>query len=470
MTSENKLLSILRTFRRKDLRLFGKFISSPYFNRHAQVLEFYRYVVRFHPDFSESSLTKEKLFEKFFKNKKYDDKKIRYLFTDLTRLLEKYLVNEQLRVNRQAFHHHLLEAHRNRDNLSEFRRLYHERIKSTGKNIKNASTHYYLFADSELYLNYIRPMQSRKEESNIVQVMQELDLFYANKKLELSCETENTKALLDKNYQPFLLDELMNGLHNHPWAKHAYLAAYMDVLRILKNPDDENSFDVLMKRLKTDEADFEKHHLRELYQYLLNFCIKKINTGRNDYLQNIFQIYKVILGNGVLLTTGLLSQWDYKNIVTVSLRLKNYSWAKTFIQENKKHLAEQERDNAFNYNMANLHFQKKEYTAALKLLQSVEFTDPVYQLDSRAMLLKIYFEQDDPDALYYHFKAFQTFIARNKLVSGFHKTLYGNLIRFTKKLAQAQGDNKALVALQKQLDSETQVADLLWLKSQLGAG
>jgi hypothetical protein len=464
---ENKVFSMLRTFERKDLRFFNRFIQSSYFNKHPQVTGFYQYIISFHPDFADEKLGKKKLFEKFFRGEKYNDKKIRYLFTDLARLLEKYLVNEHLAEHQPAFNLHLLEAHRKRNNLSCFLRLFNDQEKKQERLYRDARLHYHSFMSNEIFLNYIRPTQSRKEESNIEKVMENLDLFYISKKLELSCETENAQALLDKNYKPFLLQELLKKLGSHAYADEADIAAYLGILKIVREPENERSFDRLLKRLMDDEKAFSKVHLAELYQYVLNFCIKKINSGRTDYHQRIFDIYKIILSNGVLYHTGLLSPWDYKNVATVSLRLKNFSWAKSFIHEFRHLLPASEKDNAYNYNMANYYFQKKEFNAALKLLQGVEFSDPVYQLDARAMLLKIYVEQDNHDALFHHFKAFQTFLERNKLVSKFHKTLYGNLIRYTKKMVQAQGNKEMLTHISSELQSITQVADLSWLKTAL---
>ena len=464
---ENKVLSILKTFTRKDLRLFGRFIRSPYFNWHPEVATFYSLIMEDYPAFSSPQLEKRNIFKKLYPGRRFDDKTVRYQYTDLARLLEKYLVSQQIETNSSAFTQHLLEAHRQRNNISQFRRLFLERASSTELPPGDSGMHYHRFAASESYLNFLRPTESRKKESNIGQVMKSLDIFYISKKLELSCEMENAKSLLDKTFEPYLLGEITRSLEEHPYSQEAAVGVYLDILKIRREPEDETTFERFLKRLKDDEHSYTKPYLRELYQYALNFCIKKINSGRPDYHLKIFDIYKIILANGVLMQNGTLSQWDYKNIVTVSLRLKNFQWAKSFIHEFKNRMPEAEMENAFNYNMANYYFRKNEFAPALKLLKDVEFSDPVYQLDSRAMLLKIYAEQDDLDALYYHFKAFRTFLERNTLVSKFHKTLYGNLIRYTKKMVEARGNKKATQALRLQLEDVTQVADLQWLISQL---
>ena len=63
-----------------------------------------------------------------------------------------------------------------------------------------------------------------------------------------------------------------------------------------------------------------------------------------------------------------------------------------FIELHLHHLPPNERDNAHTYNSAMLCYYRKQYRQAVKLLQTVEFTDLYYQLDARSILLKVYFE------------------------------------------------------------------------------
>lgn len=465
---ENRVFAILKTFDRKDLRLFGRFITSPYRNRHEEVTRFYKYLIGFHPHMNHPSLGKDKLFQKFFPGEKHNDKRIRYLFTDLARLLEKYMVYEQLERKPMVFKQILLEDFKERNLEGEFRKLFKEWQNSALDPANPVTRHYHLFSAGEMYLDYMHPRQSRKKESPIDYVIQQLDLFYISKKLELSCETVNVQALLNKNHQPFLLDALLLELQSHVYSREPVVAVYISILQTLREPDNERAFQLVLAKLKQEEKHFTRSQLRELYQYPLNFCIRQINKGNLLYQQTIFEIYKVILKNEVILPAGILSPWDYKNIVTVSLRLGHFNWSKSFLTEYKKFLPDSERENSFQFNMANYYFQKKDFPSALKLLQSVEFSDPVYQLDSRSILLKIYAEQDDQDALFYHLKAFQTFLDRNKRVSRFHKTLYGNLIRYTKKMIKVAGNKKEMEKLQALLALETNAADLPWLKKMLG--
>ena len=93
----------------------------------------------------------------------------------------------------------------------------------------------------------------------------------------------------------------------------------------------------------------------------------------------------------LLLEKGIMSPWNYKNITAVGLRLEEFGWVQDFLLKFKPHLAPAHRDNAYKYNLAKLHFAKKDYDKVLELLREVEYDDIFYSLDSRSMLLKTYY-------------------------------------------------------------------------------
>src|SRR5690606_12553717 len=125
---------------------------------------------------------------------------------------------------------------------------------------------------------------------------------------------------------------------------------------------------------------------------------------------------------------------NYKNIVTLGIRLKEFDWTDRFIEKYKETLAPQFRQNAYTYNLASYYVGKKEYKSALKLLQKVEFVDVFYHLDAKAMMLRMYYELDDTEALESLMQTFKAYLNRNKLISNYQNEVYLNLIKYTQKV------------------------------------
>ena len=464
MIKNSKLLDILRTFSKKDVSAFDKYLSSSFLNPNATLPSFFEYLKKFHPTYDQEELSKENIFKHFFTGKKYEDKKVRYLLTDLTKRVEGFIAYSAFSRDEFVYVSKLQEEFLARNCDDEYIRTYKEFKKSLSTSIVRDTDFYYrIFRHEHSHLVFEFSKQKRDDKSNMEEVLDNLDKFYLSKKLQLCCEIYNVQNVLSISYRVFLLDEILGYVSNHSFQDTPAITIYYQILMTLKESDNEEHFPKLRKLLLENESKFAPRELRDMYQFVLNYSIKKINLGDTGYQEKLFETYKIMLKNKVLLDGDFISQWDYKNIVTISLRQREYDWAKNFIHEYKSNLRPAARDNAFTYNLALLHFHKKEYSAALSQLQKVNFTDVHYQLDTRAIMLKIYFESEDHDALFYHATAFKTFIRRNRLISKYHKIIYSNLIRYTLKLTRAGGNKKKIAALKKNIEETKQIADLRWL-------
>src|ERR1041385_8458610 len=147
----------------------------------------------------------------------------------------------------------------------------------------------------------------RDEKSNIGETVEYLDRFYLARKLQLCCEIFNVKNVLAVDYKVFLLDEILSHLKNKSYSDTAVILIYFRILMTLLESENENHFSALRHLLKEHENKFTLPELREMYQYVLNYCIKKINLGNIHYQKTLFEIYKITIANKVLMSEGNLS-------------------------------------------------------------------------------------------------------------------------------------------------------------------
>lgn len=152
----------------------------------------------------------------------------------------------------------------------------------------------------------------------------------------------------------------------------------------------------------------------------------------------------------------------------LALASRELDWADYFLHEFKEKLPKKERENVFLYNLAIYYFYKPDYDKALDLLnRQIVFDDIFYNLNSRSMLLRIYFEQGLFDVLFSHLDSFTTYISRKKQL-GYHRESYLNLIHFTKKLLNIpEADKTAREHLRSEIISTKAVADKKWLLAQV---
>ncbi len=93
---DTKLFRILALFSPEEYKKFGDFAASPYFNKLNNVTRLYAVLKKHHPEFRSNALTKENIFGKIFPGEKYNDVKIRALFSYLFSLAEKFTAAENL--------------------------------------------------------------------------------------------------------------------------------------------------------------------------------------------------------------------------------------------------------------------------------------------------------------------------------------------------------------------------------------
>lgn len=316
-----------------------------------------------------------------------------------------------------------------------------------------------------------------KEDRSLQKKVDQLDLFYLSAKLRDCCEMLNRERIVSARHEYHLLDSLLDNIKNNyeRYARYPAISIYYRILCMLNDPADESYFFLLKEEIFRSVELFGVDEQRSLYGYLQNYCIRKVNSGQPEYYSELLEIYKYMLAGGLMDKENKNLQWDYKNMISIALRLKEYEWVLGIIQQLKSELPVEVRDNAHTYNMANYYYETKDFKKATRLLHSVEFTDVYYNLDSKVMLLKIYFEQEEEEAFYALVAAFKAYLLRNKLVSEDMLAIYGNFVKFAKKAFafktqlpyQKKRSMKQIAALKNKIISTRQVANITWLMKEM---
>lgn len=333
-------------------------------------------------------------------------------------------------------------------------------------------TNYYLNKlklEKEVDYNNVQRIQLTKQV-NLEQVDKMLDCFYLSQKLKNYCNVLNYKNVLNLEIQQLISDEIFSLIfENENLQAIPAIGIYFKIACTLVYPDEESYLEELVELLDKHGHVFPVLELRDMYIFAQNYCIKKINNGKQNYFEKLFRIYQVILQKDIIYMNGQLLPWDYKNIVSLGLRLKEFDYIEEFIQAQNRFLPIDFQSNALIYNKANLHFHKKDYQQVVELLREVKYQDLYYELDGRWLLVKTYFELDEWDAMNSLLESFRLYLIRNKLLSKRNQRQYLNLVKFSKKLIRLSfRDDKSIRKLQSQIIESKEVAERKWLLEKIG--
>ncbi len=467
-TYKNKVLGIVAGLLPAELPLFRAWISggAETDQRLVHLFDYYCSTVR--ATKNQIEFSKINAWKSCFPKVKYNDSKFRYLNSDLVMRLEEFVTQRGYSADERKREVVLTYELGKRGAIKSWQGHYGQfQSYLAEERVRDADFYGHAWEMEYAHLSLMSAGKVSQQDGAIARASEYLDRFYLLRKLQLCCEIFNVQNVFAREHEVFLLDEILSHLHNRKYEDVPVITIYFRILMTLRESDNEEHYRVLRQLLIQHETEVTQVELRDMYQYVLNYCIKKINLGNISWQRELFDIYKTTLENRVLLTQGYLSHRDFKNIITISLRLRELSWAEKAIPLYSKELQSAQRENAKLYNTANLLFHKQDFSGALRLLQQVDFSDVFYDLDARSIVLKTWFELDEEDSFEYHAIAFRRFLKRNKSVSEYQRTIYENLIHYTSQLMKAGTKKKKILELKQEVQSVMNIADLRWLLSKI---
>ena len=474
----SKLLQLLRTFNQATISRWRQFAYSPYHNKHQDVRTLCNYLHKIYPQLEGKKVNRNVLFSEIWGEKSaFNQKKLNIIFSYTLSLTEDFLVYERFKKDKDAQQVYLLQQLRQ----CEQQQRYEHHLKRIEKQWENATVRnrdYYHFqfrlaVEKDTYFNHL----AQHTHQSIQHKQDSLDVFYFSEKLRDACEMHLRKQLLQVDFSVQLLEEIRSIIQRQSAKYQAIpsIMVYYRIYQMLREQTAEHYFALKMLLQKQAQA-FPKEELRSIYAYAQNYCIGQINKGEGSFLSELFELYKAQLENNLLLENENLSEWHYKNIVTVGLRLEAFDWVSHFIEMYKERLPLQSRENAYRFNKAAYCYATKDYSQVLQLLLTVEYSDIRYSLDAKSLLLKAYYDLEENETLFALCDAFRQYLKRNKEISDFRKEGYYNLLKFTQKVVrirEAKGFEtdeklkKELEKLQVEVKSTQPIFNVGWLEGKL---
>ncbi len=462
----SKLIELLKTFTAKEWRESSEWVYADYFNKHEELKKLFDHLRKLAPRFHHKKIARENVYRALFPKKKYDEKHLNHLMSFLLKLVEQYISYAHYEQQPLRFNLHLLEAYSARGLDKHYKQIL-QQTKAKLQQYPHRNMDFYFLQHqlAEIENRHFLQQKIRKHDERLQIAADNFDLYYLSGKLKYFCEMQDRKMSLAANYELHMLPEITGYISQHSFSEYSGIEAYKIILQILETPDTTEHFFQLKKFLQQNSGHFPPDELKELYFYGINYCIRKVNSGEQNFLKELFTLYRDALTSELLFENHELSPWTYKNLVGVGLRLKEFQWVEEFIHAYNSKLSESFREHALHYNLAELCYYQGNFGKAMTHLNRVEFSDIYYSFDTKKMMLKIYFEQDETDALLSLIVSFRTFIKRNQSLSEANRLAYENFILVMQQFVKFQ-QQKSAPELLKKIETLKPLADRNWLLEQ----
>lgn len=471
MISE-KITTLLSAFSRVELNRFRRYIQSPYLNDQPDTLPLFDIICRqLKKGEAPVPIRKITVWEQLYPGKPFNSAQLRRLTSDLNQLAMRFIaaeserdepLNEIVRIQKALgkpeHAKHLAGIERQIAKYSEENpqlspELLLLQFQSKDISFRRNSRG----SGSPGYINSLAAADYALDSHYIVQ---KLRYFVAWLQYKGSRATEEQIALMDG----FRRTAAESRFDSVPLVRLFCL-----VTDCFSEPQNESHFTGLLEQLDLFTPDISPENLREFYQMAQNYCALKINQGRTDYYQIYFNLQKKITELRLLLEDGMLPETLFKNMITIGLSVGEFAWTEVFINEYHPYLPVSIRENARTFNLANLYFHQKKYGQVIELLRNVEYSDLVYALGSKLILLKTYYESGEQMALDSLTDSFRVYVRRNRDMSKGLQKEYLNFLNFLSRIPNARMTG-SLQELHRKVSESQHVISKKWLLEVIGGG
>lgn len=463
----SKLVSLLQTFDKSEFRAFQDFISSPFFNKKEINVKLYRILRKAAKDgFPKHKIRREAVHKLLFDNAPYDERQLNHVISEVFRLAEQFISINAFYASSALPQIFTAQSHLARKQIKAYHHQARKAEEALAKSQYRDNTYYHQkFLLAELAEQHYSNVGLHENDQSLQEASDYFDHYYLSQKLQHVCVMLDRQNFLPIKYHIPHLPQLEQILERLDIEGHAAIEVYQALLKVLKKESNSQDFGGFKKLLSEVQEILPPQQVLRLYLLAINFCVNKIRVGQSSYAQELMQLYMEGIDKGILIEEGKLSPWIYKNIVKLGLGLKRLEWVEKFVKEYSQYLSESLREDAFHFSLADLFFHKKDYDSALVELNKVEFSDIYYNLDAKASLLKIYYEQEETEALLSLLTAFRLFLKRQKAISTTVKESYLNFVYFLGKIHKS--GHKNAQSLEAEIKNTKALNARSWLLQQL---
>jgi hypothetical protein len=476
----SKLFELLSTFSESEYKELQKFSLSNYFNQGRKYPLLLKTLKKSHPSFSNKELNKKFVYSKIFPGKAYNNQIMKNLITGTMRLCETYLVYKQTFADKRDYYNVLADQ-------MQRRRLFKQSEKNLKKSNKFINTggidrSYYkkLYEHYQIKRNLDIANNNQKESIKSLSMASTNFFYYII--LEISTQLEEMIVLnhnWNANFESHLtyevlknliIENILKFLKDNSYHNHEIIELYSCHLKQMINYKDENLFAELKTQFKRNYHLLSRWGKYNLFLSLANACIKLQEVNEVKYTHELFELYKEQLNQKLYKTDedSTLEQDMFRNILINALKLREFDWAESFLNQYLNELLPEYRENMENYAYSNLSFEKSKFEKALEFISLVKYDTFAFKLDVRTLMLKIYYELGYYEQARFLIDSFKHFILENVTISEYIKSVHLNFIKFVNDLIKVKESKKIyeVEKIKKEI-SFSQVRNKEWLMEKI---
>jgi hypothetical protein len=447
-----------------EIRDFGKFVRSPFFNSRQQAILLFDYLCSCKksnqiPTESEAAVVL---------NKAAGSVKARQANSLLLALLEKFLAYQERFADESRDKIKIASAYRKRNLNKHFSITLREARAIRERQPWRNADYYHDLNLLEWEQYQYDSVWKRTESLNLQATSDLMDKAFIARKLRLACLAHSHQTVFKEDYEIGMLDAIVLEAASKRMLDLPAIGLFYYCYQFQTDATNAEFYFEQFRTLLLSHAEvLPPDDLRTLYLLAINFGIKNINQSAKGWVEYTLDLYKGALSRQLLLENGQISRFAFNNIIALALRVGELDWTENFIITHKKLLERQWREATSSLGLARVAYARRDYKTALLNLQRSDYKDQINNLTAKTLQLKIFYESGDFDLLESHLNGMKNYIRRHTRI-GYHRTNYGLVVSFTQQLMFLDFNNKnAVEDLRRRITSVESLMEKEWLLEML---
>ncbi|MCX6156700.1 MAG: hypothetical protein NTY74_01830 [Ignavibacteriae bacterium] len=409
MIKKSKLIKLLSSLSKQELKEFERFLTSIYFNEGKNYKHLVRELKKFHPEFNHPKLTNEYIHLKAFGKSKLNQKVFLNRLSKLSIVLEEYLIHKMISSNKIRRKTILAETLFERgcfDYLKtvstslekDISELPYDKSVVPLKELGNIKTEYYY-----LMSDYHNAGKS-SENLTLINFLEGLISFMAGKR-----EMYNYENFYNHKPEYNVLKEVLNDefIDNVISKISEYEFPYKDILILLynnykigTNSADDDVFFKTRDYLYNNHKNISGELSSTLFACLNDYCNNKIEGGNSAFMKYKFEICKFFVSSEMFSSQYIASGTKIKyihhvlfmNTFNTSIEARELEWAESFVVLYSKLLHPDERQGIYDFCYARIYANKGDFKKALVLINKIKTIPEMYKISLKITHLKFLYK------------------------------------------------------------------------------
>ncbi|MEO0468613.1 MAG: hypothetical protein AAF206_03255, partial [Bacteroidota bacterium] len=294
------------------------------------------------------------------------------------------------------------------------------------------------------------------------------DHWWIHEKMFLAANSINLMHREGLQLEEALVPETIDLIQDHPvYQQWPFLRLYRMLYQNIGQGETSENINQLLEALEDPGIPVEE--VQRIWSMLIgNYSIRLNQSQDSNIARETVKLYRWAIETGILLVDGYVPPAVYKNIVVLSLRIKDFDAAKQNLEEYKMELAPEFRESVYPLLKGRYLFEAGRYAEVIHLLSQTHFSLPLEKVQARQYLLFSHYEQKQQDLVWLNsqIEHYIRFLRSQSRISHSQKSFYLRTAQFFKKLVNAFGE-KDKVNLLKQIKQTERIDQPDWFHDKI---